>query len=380
MKKISFITLSSALALCSATSTYAHHSNAPHFDTSVDISVEAAVTKWEFVNPHAYIFFQGTDANGETAEWRCESSSATNMGRRGFDEDTFYAGQNLTIVGNPARREDNVCFVTSFVFEDGTVIGGRDTLPEDKRSGAIVETVAATDLERSEFLENGQPNISGAWVRAGRGGPPAAPSEGAAAGPRAEGPGAGGGGPRGPQIDSTEAALAVQANYEQIYDDPSIHCDIGNIFFGWTHDSHVNSIAQEDDKVILQYGYMDYVRTIHLDMDEHPADVTPSRGGHSIGYWEESTLVVDSIGFLPGVLHPLSGVPHSDQMHATERFWYNQETKTLKGTYSAADPLYLNSAYTGQTDMNISAVPYEPYNCTEFSGDNNRRPEDRIGR
>jgi hypothetical protein len=29
------------------------------------------------------------------------------------------------------------------------------------------------------------------------------------------------------------AAKAVQAEYEFIYDVPAIHCDIGNIFFGW---------------------------------------------------------------------------------------------------------------------------------------------------
>ncbi|GEM_PF-434035 len=380
MKNFSLVALSSVLALGAISTAYAHHSNAPHFDNNVEIIVDAVVTKWAFVNPHAYIFFEGTNEDGETAEWRCEASSATGMGRLGFDEDTFYAGQNLTIVGNPARREDNVCFVRNWVFGDGVSIGSRDTLPEDKRSGAIQETIAEADMVRPEYLRNGQPNISGAWVRAGRGGAPAGASGRGA--PGAGGPGVGGPPARGgdrPQIGLTYAGKVAQDAYVQIYDDPGIHCDIGNIFFGWTHDSHVNEVTQYDDRIVLQFGYMDFVRTIHLDMDEHPENVIPSRSGHSIGHWEDDTLVVDTIGFTQGILSALGSIPNSDQMTSTERFWIDKQNQTLNNSYIAVDPGFLIEPYTGQASMNLSAVGYEPYNCTEFSGDNNKRPEDRVG-
>jgi hypothetical protein len=365
-------------ALVFSGTSLAHHSNAPHFHNDTEVSVDAVVTKWAFVNPHAYIFFEGTDENGVTAEWRCESSSATNMGRRGFDENTFYAGQKLTIVGNPARREDNVCFVQNFIFEDGVSIGGRDTLPEDKRTGAILESTVATDIDRPAYLENGQPNFNGYWVRAGRGGPPAAADGAATGAPAAGGPPAGGRGGRTP-TELTAAGQAAQNDYVQIYDDPGIHCDIGNIFFGWTHDSHVNEIKQYDDHIVMQYGYMDFVRTIHLNMDEHPQNIVPSRSGHSIGHWEDDTLVVDTVGFSQGILSALGEIPNSDQMTSTERFWFDSENQTLNSSYIALDSHFLVAPYTGQASMNISAVPYEPYNCTEFSGDNNRRPEDRVG-
>ncbi len=47
----------------------------------------------------------------------------------------------------------------------------------------------------------------------------------------------------------------------------------------------------------MTYGFMNIVRTIHLDMDSHPENITPSLAGHSIGKWEGDTLVVDTIGF-----------------------------------------------------------------------------------
>lgn len=359
---------------------YAHHSSAPHFDNTKEVSIEGIITEWAFVNPHAYLYLDVTDESGEVHNWRCEASSATSHSRNGYTQETFIPGQQIAIVGSPARREDYHCTMERFIFPDGTVVARNDALPEDKRVGAL-PTVIAEDASRVAYLDNGQPNISGYWVRGGRGGPPSArvgqPGGMGMGGP--PGGGMGGGPPRGPQIGLTAAGQAVQDAYEQIYDDPGIHCDIGNIFFGWQHDGHINEIRQYDDRIVMQYGYMDFVRTIYLNMDEHPDDIAPSRGGHSIGHWEDDTLVIDTTGFTQGVLFPLSGLPNSDQMHTTERFRYDNETQTLTSTYTATDPLFLTEPFTGQMTMTISARPYEPYNCTELSGDNNRRPEDRFG-
>lgn len=371
------------VAMLCAPASFAHHSNAPHFDNTQEVSVSGIVTEWAFVNPHAYVYFDVTDEAGEVNNWRCESTAASSLRRNGYSQETFVPGQAITVVGSPARREDYHCGLTSIVFPDGTVVARNDALPEDKRVGEL-PTVVASAAPRAEYLANGQPNISGYWVRAGRGGPPPAaggrPAGGPPGGPPGRGPGGpGGGGPRGPQIALTAAGQAVQDAYEQIYDDPGIHCDIGNIFFGWTHDGHVNEITQYDDRVVMQYGYMDFVRTIHLSLDEHPQNIVPSRGGHSIGHWEGDTLVVDTVGFTQGILFALSGIPNSDQMHTTERFSYDSENKTLNSTYTAVDPLFLEDPYTGQATMGISADPYTPYNCVELSGDNNRRPEDRVG-
>lgn len=381
--RLLFATLVGALTYAGVSP--AHHSNAPHFDSTKEVSVSGIVTKWALVNPHAYIYFDVTDENGEVNNWRCELSSATSMGRNGYTQETFFPGQEIAVVGSPARREDYHCGLSSFVFPDGTIVARNDALPEDKRVGAL-PAVVAENKPRTEYLDNGQPNISGYWLRSGRGGPPsgqvgqpgAAPADGPPRG-GAPGGGPGGGGPRGRQIALTDAGLAAQNAYEQIYDDPGIHCDIGNIFFGWTHDSHVNEITQYDDRIVMQYGYMDFVRTIHLNMDKHPEDIVPSRGGHSIGRWEDDTLVIDTVGFTQGILSALGGIPNSDQMYATEKFWYDKENQTLNSAYTAVDPLFLKEPYTGQAAMRTSSTPYEPYNCTELSGDNNRRPEDRTG-
>ena len=81
-------------------------------------------------------------------------------------------------------------------------------------------------------------------------------------------------------------------------------------------------------------------RTIHLNVDAHPRDLTPRRAGHSIGRWDGDTLVVDTIGFEPGILLADGRVPHSGQMHVIERFTLEGEGRTLRRSFVATDPLY----------------------------------------
>ena len=57
----------------------AHHSSAPHFDSSMEVVVEGVVTEWRFVNPHAYVYFDVVNDSGETVAWRCESSDVMNL-------------------------------------------------------------------------------------------------------------------------------------------------------------------------------------------------------------------------------------------------------------------------------------------------------------
>jgi hypothetical protein len=160
---------------------------------------------------------------------------------------------------------------------------------------------------------------------------------------------------------------AVEGVNAQV-DNPRFHCMATNIFFDWEFDRHVNEILQTEDTITLKYGLMDIVRTIHLDMDEHPADITPSRAGHSIGRWENGDLVVDTVGFEEGFLVAGGGgaVKHSDAMHAVERFSYDSQTQGLTRTYSAEDPLYFIGQYTGEDTVFASDVPFDPYACVEL--------------
>jgi hypothetical protein len=241
--------------------------------------------------------------------------------------------------------------------------------------------VAATGLALGASAEH--PDLSGYWVSQG-GGPGAGPGGGRPPGPggppngeRPFPPGGGppgGGPPGGGRAQPTEAGVAAAKGYEQPFDDPAIKCDIANILFGWTHDQNINEIVQGRNTITLKYGYMDFVRTIHMDMATHPAKLPLTRGGHSIGKWEGDTLVVDTIGLAPGVLIPMAGVMFSDQAHVVERFTLDRTARTLTRAYTLEDARYLRQPHAGRDVMAASKEPYTPYECVELSGDNNKRP------
>jgi hypothetical protein len=106
------------------------------------------------------------------------------------------------------------------------------------------------------------------------------------------------------------------------------------------------------------YGSMGIERTIHIGMSEHPADIAPSLAGHSIGRWENGVLIVDTIGFAPGILSADGRVPHSGALHVVERFTFDPERLSLARSYVADDPLYFTGEYTGQDTVFISDLPY----------------------
>ena len=60
-------------------------------------------------------------------------------------------------------------------------------------------------------------------------------------------------------------------------------------------------------------------RTVYLDGRQHPKDPNPSWMGHSVGRWEEDTLVVDTVGFNDKSWLDAQGHPHTEKLHVTER-------------------------------------------------------------
>ncbi len=363
--------IASWLAVCClAVPAAAHHSSAPHYDLSQSIAVTGVVSKFELVNPHAYVYFISTDAAGKQAQWRCELSAKGFLVRMGWRDDTFKVGEKLIFKGSPARREENVCVLNSFVRSDGTEIDARANLLTGQR-GRVEIKVAQLPVRNSAATIAATSHFSGNWVAQSNG--PGAAAGGVGMG--GSGGGMQGGRPAMPQ--ATAAGQQAARQYDQRFDDPGVKCSPANILFGWTHDQHVNEISQSGKTITLRYGYMDLLRTIHLDQSAHPAKSVATLAGHSIGHWETNSgkteLVVDTVGFQAGVLVPMAGILHSTQLQVVERFSLDGTGNILTRSYQVQDPLYLQSGYSGADVMLRTDEPYSPYNCVELSGKNNQR-------
>lgn len=81
-------------------------------------------------------------------------------------------------------------------------------------------------------------------------------------------------------------------------------------------------------------------RTIYMNLKTHPDGVDPGWNGHSIGRWEGSTLVVDTVGFNGRTLNV------SDKMHMVEKIRLDNAGKTLVDEITMDDPATYTKPYT----------------------------------
>src|ERR1700722_17518688 len=80
-------------------------------------------------------------------------------------------------------------------------------------------------------------------------------------------------------------------------------------------------MLQQPDRITILYSNDHEVRHVRLNQP-HPADVTPSWYGDSVGHYEGDTLVIDTIGVKTGphAMLDMYGTPHSPALHVVERY------------------------------------------------------------
>jgi hypothetical protein len=114
---------------------------------------------------------------------------------------------------------------------------------------------------------------------------------------------------------------------------------------------------------VIQYGQMSLKRTVYMNLKQHPANIKPSRTGHSIGSWDGDTLVVDTVGFLPGFI--TTPVKNSDKLHVVERFTLDPKTMKLTREYAADYSVYLKGQYKGSDVVEVADKPYTADVCKD---------------
>ena len=415
----------SLLLIASTGTALAHHGVDAHFDTSTDIRFEAVVTDIRVINPHSYIYFSQLNDAGELVEGRCELFERRFLVRHGLTEETLPPGTPVRITGNPARREANVCHAEQIELADGRSFGNRgqvsddsDYVPGEALMAAVVGSTEASSriiaessreaVER-EPVEIPTEGMFGNWVAftgmLPDGLPPGVdaselqssmmPMGGQMMGMGSQMAGMGGetgmGGQMNAdaaqmpmprfmgtryQVDYTEAGQAFADTYDPAFDSPDISCQ-ASVFHGMQHHALVNEfVPVGDDRLRWAYGYMDMVRTIHMDQSEHPDDLEPSVLGHSIGYWDGPTLVVHTRGFRSFEL--FRGVINSDALQVVERVAHDPETDRLIVSFAALDPKFWRAPLQGEIKLARTDQTFTPYGCIELAGENNLRPDERT--
>ena len=81
----------------------AHHSFAAQYDANKPITLKGAVTKVEWMNPHARFYIDVKDEAGKVTNWELELGSPNGLMRRGWSRNTLKIGDMVEVEGSLAK-------------------------------------------------------------------------------------------------------------------------------------------------------------------------------------------------------------------------------------------------------------------------------------
>jgi hypothetical protein len=126
-----FVALLSAFAAVCRPA-FAHH-GAAAYDRTITLTLKATVTEFVFRNPHIVISFDAPDDAGKIVHWAAEGGSSASLARRGWTYKTLKAGDQITVVGNPAKgmegKDTRVMAMTRVILANGEVVGQQTLNP-----------------------------------------------------------------------------------------------------------------------------------------------------------------------------------------------------------------------------------------------------------
>jgi hypothetical protein len=123
--------LAAILLSTSTVPTWAHHAFAAEFDADKPIDLQGTVTKIKWVNPHSWLYFDVTDAQGKTTNWGVEFGAPNQLGRIGLTKADVAPGSKVHIKGYLAKNGGPFGYSVTVTLGDGRTFqtGGAQDAP-----------------------------------------------------------------------------------------------------------------------------------------------------------------------------------------------------------------------------------------------------------
>lgn len=309
----------------------AHHSRAG-FELDSVTAVQGRVSSFNWSNPHVYIGIEAVDEAGVEASWVIETDAIPILLRSGWTPESVSVGDRVLVRANPGKEgNEQHGLLVSIAKEDGAILLPRAHFERDlapARAAARARSLAGVwELpfgETGDFMQR--------WA-------------------------------------AHELTPAGRTGFESFRpaDRPSGKC-IANPTPQFMAMPFLNDVELHDDRVIMRSEFLDAERMIYMDGREHPDDGPRTNQGHSIGWWEDDVLVIDTTQFedhRAPIRGPREGVPSGAQRHVVERYRLSEDGTGVNIEFVVEDPEFLAEPFTGTLEWRyVPDFELSSFTCT----------------
>jgi hypothetical protein len=125
MKRTSTFVFVATTALgLTAVPAVAHHSFAAEYDRAKPVTLTGAVTKVEWINPHARFHMDVKDDKGGVANWEVELGSPAGLLRSGWTRNSLKIGEEVVVNGYLAKDGANLANSTTVTVNGKRLFAG----------------------------------------------------------------------------------------------------------------------------------------------------------------------------------------------------------------------------------------------------------------
>lgn len=312
---------------------FAHHASSEYDDSQL-VEVQGEVVSVSWRNPHVRFV-----VNSGVETWEVEGSSVNRLERLGVESESFGIGDRVTLLGFASRRDERRLLPVYATLASGQEVVM--TLAPAKNFGLVAEsaqanvTVTAAKVELATSQARGMFRV---WTFSNRSGGNAS-------------------------LPLTASARAEKEAWIQP-EDQTWGCEPPGMIENMLNPYPIEFVDRGTE-IALRLEQWEGVRTIYMDRAVDGGDHPATRLGHSVGYWEGRTLVVQTTRIDNPYFDDL-GTPQSGAVEVTERFTLSEDETRLDWQATVTDPEIFTEPLTPQ-NMHWMWVPGEeikPFDCT----------------
>ena len=341
-QKFKFILVVLVISLSTSANINAHHSFAM-FDNSNPMTLNGEVKFFRWTNPHSWVVLTVTNDDGSETDWQLEHGPTNMLSRQGWDATTLQPGDLISVEVHPLHSGEPGARFMSFQPINTEVSQSISNGPS-----TIFLIPPPEPVEMSAEVAR---NFNGIWVNASGG-----IHFDTQVGRREQMP------PLKPEYMAAWLQRRADADAGKSTNDPTSQCIPAGFprFLGMVYPGE---ILQTEHQINWFAEWGESTVRIFLDGRPQPENLALSYNGYTTGYWEENTLVTNTIRMKDDTLVDTTGVPHSDQLTVQMRM------KKLSPDYfeveiTLTDPVVFNSPWV--TTKRYSRAP-EDFYIQEFS-------------